>query len=145
MEEAFYREASLALELIIKAVIAQRIEMGRALRDVVQVRPTHDLDKLWNEAELPPLCPADRRRLLIAKRLLKWAGRYAAPVKDDQYDAEQREIDRGVVRRPISLKTLATPQSFEWEDFDRIYQVAYVAFGELREELPGGAHSPAPL
>ena len=68
MSEAFFREAALALELVIKAVIAQRIEVGLAMRHVVRVRPTHDLVVLWAEAELPSLPPADQHHLMIARQ-----------------------------------------------------------------------------
>jgi hypothetical protein len=62
--EAFRREAALALELIVKAVIAQRIEAENASRYVVSVRPVHDLPKLWQEASLPTLSNEDQRRLV---------------------------------------------------------------------------------
>jgi hypothetical protein len=128
--EAFYREASLALELIIKTVIAQRIEMGRAMDHVVKVRPIHDLDKLWLDAQLPPLPRADQHRLLIAKRTLHWSGRYAAPRRDEQADMEREEMEPLEEKQPFGKLFLTRGRSFNWDDFDRIYQVAAMSFAE---------------
>ncbi len=47
LHESFLRECSIALELILKAVIAQRIEMGIARKKVGRVPFTHDLASLW--------------------------------------------------------------------------------------------------
>lgn len=136
LHEAFFREAALALELIIKAVIAQRIEVRLAQRHVVKVRPTHDLVSLWSDAELPRLPPDDLHRLMIAKRILHWAGRYAAPRTDEQADREQEEM-APLEERPISSRLKARRlRSFGWDDFDRIYQVALTSFVELSGNLP---------
>jgi hypothetical protein len=79
LSESFRREASVALELIIKAVIAQRIECKISKPNVPSIRLTHDLVELWEDASLPRLPRADKHRLLIAKIILYWAGRYPAP------------------------------------------------------------------
>lgn len=50
LNEAFRREAALALELIIKSLIAQQIECCVAKPGVIKVRPTHDLVTLWDDA-----------------------------------------------------------------------------------------------
>jgi hypothetical protein len=135
MGEAFFREAALALELIIKAVIAQRIEMGLAMRHVVRVRPTHDLVALWGDAELSPLSPADQHRLMIARQGLVWSGRYAAPRRDEDYERERREMaafpEERAIPPPSKLRAVR-PRSFSWEDFDRIYQIASQSFWGLR-------------
>jgi len=133
--QAFFREAALALELIIKAVIAQRIENGLAMRHVVRVRPTHDLVTLWADAELPPLSLADQHRLMIARQGLVWSGRYAAPKTDDAFEKEQREMaafrEERAFPPPSKLKAVR-PRSFDWDDFDRIYQIALQSFWVLR-------------
>jgi hypothetical protein len=115
--EAFFREASLSLELIIKAVIALRIEVQLAQPHVVRVRPVHDLVSLWSDAGLPRLPSDDLHRLMIAKSILNWSGRYAAPLKDEQADR-----DREAMVKAHRLR------SFRWDDFDRIYQVAATSF-----------------
>jgi hypothetical protein len=135
IREAFGREASLALELIIKAVIAQRIESGRSMKHVIRVRPTHDLDTLWIEAQLPTLPPADQHRLLMAKRILRWSGRYAAPNEDRQYVEEEQAMAPLEGRQTFGKLLGARGRSFNWEDFDRIYQVANIVFVEVRHGL----------
>jgi hypothetical protein len=50
MFEAFRREAAIALELIVKAVIAQNIESGVAPAHIVSVRPTHDVPSPENSS-----------------------------------------------------------------------------------------------
>jgi hypothetical protein len=135
MAEAFYREASLALELIIKAVVAQRIELRIAKPGVVRVRPTHDLVALWSEAELVQLPSDDLHRLMIARQLLSWSSRYAAPKKDEQ--AEEAWAEMAPLQdkpAPGSRLRAIIPRSFNWEDFDRLYRIAATTFYELRDE-----------
>src|SRR5882672_7133531 len=50
LHEAFLREASIALELIIKAAIAQRIEIGISREGLTSVPFSHDLVSLWSDA-----------------------------------------------------------------------------------------------
>jgi hypothetical protein len=120
--EAFFREASLTLELIIKAVIAQRIEAGLAMRHVVRVRQIHDLVSLWSDAELPHLPPEDQHRLMLARRILLRSGRYAAPKKDDQAEREQREMTPLEEKSPTESRLRgAKLRSLGWEDFDWLY------------------------
>jgi hypothetical protein len=54
-EEAFWREAAIAVELIVKAVIAQQMTMRRADPATEGVPATHDLPTLWVQAGLPKL------------------------------------------------------------------------------------------
>lgn len=122
LHETFLREAAIALELIIKAVIAQRIELGCAKAQVGTVRTIHDLPSLWADAELPTLPADDRHRLSIAKSILIWSGRYVAPKKDIQYEQERKDHEE-VVGYIGSLK-ITRPRSFSWEDVDRIFQLA---------------------
>jgi hypothetical protein len=68
--EAFNRESALALELIIKAVIAQKIEIGGGPKAVPAV---HDVPVLWVKAGFPALSVDDRRRLLRVKSRLIWS------------------------------------------------------------------------
>jgi hypothetical protein len=120
--EAFWREAALALELIVKAVIAKKIELGIARKHIVKVRPTHDVPKLWDEAGLPQPSSDDQRRLLHAKRILSWSGRYAAPRTDEQYYKEVEDEDalapQGRGGRLDRIPVL------DWENFDRLYRIA---------------------
>jgi len=133
--EAFRREAALALELITKAVIAQKIELDVAPAHVVAVRPTHDLNELWREAALPKLSNEDQRRLLLAKRILVWAGRYAAPKNDEVYEKEELEDQRLQQIRPSAGLRFVRPVAFDWVNFDRLYQIAARDFWSLRDGL----------
>lgn len=125
--ESFGREASLALELIIKAVIAARIEKNCGKLGQKSVRATHDLLHLWNDAELPKLSKNDQFILLRAKQILFWAGRYAAPLHDKNFEMEQEQFNN--LRKPQltegQLKVRVMQDSkFDWENFHRIYCIA---------------------
>jgi hypothetical protein len=123
--EAFDRESAVALELIVKAVIALKIELGISPSGVVRVSAVHDLPRLWREAGLPSLSSEDRRWLLEVKSLLTWKGRYAAPKTDEQFDQEKAAYDALCPRETgLVLVPLAKVAVWDWEKFDRIYQVA---------------------
>lgn len=78
MLEGFRRESAVALELIIKAVLAKQLELRRApVSD--RVPATHDIPKLWADAGLPELPREDQYRLLLFKSVLMWSGRYVTP------------------------------------------------------------------
>src|ERR1700731_704133 len=53
LSEAWHREAALALELIIKAVIVSKNQGEKP--EAVFKKFSHDLPKLWRDAELPLL------------------------------------------------------------------------------------------
>ena len=78
LSEGFDRESSVALELIIKAVIARQLELGGGT-PAERVPATHDIPNLWKEAKLPALDRDDSYRLLLVKSTLMWAGRYGTP------------------------------------------------------------------
>jgi hypothetical protein len=128
--EAFMREAALAIELIVKATIAGKIERGEAPKHVVRVRPVHDVPTLWTDAGLPALSQDDRRRLLLVKSLLTWSGRYAAPKKDEDVYKE-REEDEAIMTggKPRSGLRLVRHVAFDWDNFDRLYQIVLQEFG----------------
>jgi hypothetical protein len=134
LSEAFFREASLALELMIKAVIAQRIELGMAMDHVTKVKASHDLVLLWADAELPVLSPDDLHRLMLARRNLFWSGRYAAPLRDEDFEKEREEMAplENIPIDPTGRLKARKLRSFVWDDFDRIYQVAATSFRALR-------------
>jgi hypothetical protein len=130
--EAFRREAAIAIELMIKAVIAQLIEIGKAKPHVVKVRPTHDLVSLWADAELPALSAEDQYSLLLARRVLYWSGRYAAPIKDEHYEQEEEALAKIVVPRREGAPGTRWILFNDWETFDRIYTTASTRFWETR-------------
>ena len=124
-DEGFRREAAIAIELILKAVIAARIEVGLAGNDVQSVRETHDVLALWQEAGLPGLGNRDERILLRVRTVLTWAGRYAAPKYDDLYE-EDLELDERLSGPKTGLFSPALGLS--WEDVDRLYKIALAGF-----------------
>jgi len=128
--EGFRREAALALELIVKAVIARKIEQRKAPEHVVRVRPVHDVPRLWIEAALPALSTDDQLRLLAVKILLSWSGRYAAPKNDQMIDRERNEEEAlsGSVASSANRLRIRKMLPFGWDDFDRIYQIAAAEF-----------------
>lgn len=131
--EAFRRETAFALESIIKAVVAQRIEFAIAQKHVTRVYPTHRLDKLWLDAELPKISLEDYQRLLITTQYLSWAGRYAAPNDDAKFYKDMEEIEALDVYDEAGESRIRKARSFEWSDFDRIYAIAAEEFWSLRK------------
>lgn len=120
LAEAWRRERSLALELIVKAVYAQRQEFEAQPK---VVRATHDVLALWGEAGLPKLSQDDKLRLAVTYQLLQWAGRYAAPRAGS--DGQNALIDRYLTKHHISGTLYFTRMPpFDWDEFDSLYQRA---------------------
>ncbi len=61
---------------------------------------------------------------MIAKQVLYWAGRYAAPLKDADYEREQVAAQRFSETKKLGNLLLRQGKSFSWYDFDRIYKIA---------------------
>jgi hypothetical protein len=126
--EAFRRESAVALELVVKAVIASKLRAKGADPATEGVPATHDLPKLWQEAGLPALSGDDLYRLHLAKSVLMWAGRYATPRSVKAWEQENKEFD--ALEDPPRYEkkfVFRTPITLGWEDFDRLYQVAFQA------------------
>jgi hypothetical protein len=125
--EAFRRESAVALELVIKAVIARNYKAPGADPATERVPATHDLPQLWSAAGLPELSREDKYRLLLFKSTLMWSGRYATPRDADAWKKENKEFDaledppvdpdKPIIRKPIT--------TFVWSEFNRLYQIAY--------------------
>ena len=125
MSEAFRRESAIALELVVKAVLAKRLSARGADPATEGVPATHDLPKLWRDAGLPKLSSADSYRLQLAKSVLLWAGRYPTPKSAKAWESETAEFD--ALEDPPRDKSkieFKTPVTMGWEDFDRLYQIA---------------------
>jgi hypothetical protein len=118
-------ESAVALELIVKAVIARKMTAEGADPSKVGVPATHDLPALWKEAALPVLEREDHLRLLLFKSALVWSGRYATPRSAKAW-AEERKAQQPFESRPPEGSKLRgiKPTSIGWEDFDRLYKVA---------------------
>jgi hypothetical protein len=128
LSEAFQRESAIALELVVKAVIASKLRARDADPATEGVPATHNLSNLWREAGLPALSSEDLYRLQLVKSVLTWAGRYATPRSVKAWEEENKEFD--ALENPTRDKTkfvFRTPITFGWEDFDRLYQIAHQA------------------
>jgi hypothetical protein len=136
LTEGFRRESAVALELIIKAVIAKKMEL-RYDPNSERVPATHDIPALWQKAELPELDRQDKYRLHLFKSILNWSGRYATPKTAKAWAEENREFsaldDPALPRGKI---VFTKPILTDWEDFDRLFQMAQSRLRELRVRQP---------
>lgn len=137
--EGFMREASISLELIIKAVIAQKNENTRRdnQKKVSNVPQTHDVLQLWQMAGLETLSEDDQYRLAIVKRSLNWSSRYAAPKNDKGYTNEKKEIApyMQVTHEFESGLRIKKGYPFGFSEFDALYQIANDKFWQLRSQM----------
>jgi hypothetical protein len=134
MFEGFSREAALALELIVKAVIAQKLELQVAPKGVDMIRMTHDLPRLWKDADLPTLPPKEQARLLAAKRIQIWSGRYAAPKSDADLVREDEAYKALFPRTKANIFSQPAEDYLDWDGFDGLYQIAAGEFWGLRRK-----------
>lgn len=130
LHEAFIRESAVALELMLKALVAVRIERGI---DLVthSVPMTHDVVRLWRLGDFPKLVKEDLHRLHIYKSILYWSGRYQAPRNDEDFYHEQRAMEHLKDKRPAGAINIEYPRAIHWADFDRIYQVPHGEFWKI--------------
>ncbi|MBV8397790.1 MAG: hypothetical protein JOZ17_03495 [Acetobacteraceae bacterium] len=128
LSEGFLREAAIALELALKAVIVQDME-NRG--DDTGLPENHDVPSLWDRAGLPELPREDKYRLLQLKSVLIWSGRYPTPRRKQTWDAEKKEVD-ALLGPPCIPGTLIfrKPIHCDWDDFDRLYSLAETQFHE---------------
>lgn len=122
---SYLRESAVALELIVKAVIAQRMTARGADPAIEGVPATHDLLALWKEAALPTLEREDQLRLLRFKSVLVWSGRYATPRSEKAW-SQEREAQQPFENRPPEGSKLRAIKvtTLGWNDFDRLYKIA---------------------
>ncbi|MGI4748204.1 MAG: hypothetical protein ACRYFY_19485 [Janthinobacterium lividum] len=132
LSEGFHRESAVALELIIKAAIARQLELQGGT-PAERVPATHDIPKLWEQAQLPALDKADRYRLLLVRQTLMWSGRYGTPRSVKAWVKENEEL-RDFAPPVPSGKTVVfwQPPGFGWDEFDRLYQLARERLATLR-------------
>lgn len=123
--EAFRRESAIALELVMKAVIARKMRERGADPAKEGVPATHDLPKLWSDAGLPALQREDQYRLLLARRVLVWSGRYATPRSVRAWEDENRDFEAIEYPKSVPRKfVFRAPITIDWTAFDRIYRIA---------------------
>lgn len=123
--EAFRREAAIALELIVKAVIAQQMHMRRADPTTEGVPATHNLPALWEHAGLPKLGTDDCYRLLLFKSILMWSGRYATPNSAKAWAEEEKALEvLDPATTPAGHLRIRQPIGCGWSEFDALYSIA---------------------
>lgn len=123
--ESFRRESAIALELVVKAAIANNLQACGADSATEVIPATHDLPKLWKDAGLPDLPREDLYRLEQVKSVLLWSGRYATPRTIKAWEEETRVLDLLEDPAPeTSTFTFRTPVTLGWTEFDRLYQLA---------------------
>jgi hypothetical protein len=125
---AFRRESCIALELVIKAVIAQNLRNSGAnpAEKQGQIPMSHDLPKLWQTAGLLKLPVEDQQRLLLGKSVLMWSGRYATPTSEKNWTTENKEMDK-LRKQTSGGKLFSKPTTISWSDFDRLFKIAETA------------------
>ena len=123
--EAFRRESAVALELVVKAVIAHKLQARGADPATEGVPATHDLPKLWKDAGLPDLSSDDWYRLHRVKSVLLWSGRYATPRTVKAWEEENKAFAslEGPGNGPGELR-FKTPIKLDWTEFNRLYEIA---------------------
>ena len=134
--EAFRREASIALELIIKAHVATQIELGIGPKNHTKPPPIHDVVQLWNMAGLPCLSPDDEIILILVKSLLEWSGRYAAP-KDDAQLKKEQDAEDAAYRKTNRNQRFRRYPKLSWECFNRLYKIVTAERAKLTRDQFG--------
>lgn len=124
------RESSLALELIIKAALAQKQDYREGHASVPS---THNLPQMWKMAQLPKTSFQQEDHLRSAHQVLQWSGRYSAPRRgSDDLHVNREPLPRSKCddrpSAPLSLK-------MQWESFDTLYQMAQEAYFKEINEL----------
>ncbi len=122
LSEGFVRESSIAIELILKALIC--LESGEP------PPATHDVYNLWQKANLANLCDENLVHLTLMTETLYWSGRYAAPNKDEKLTKAHQRLDRHEKREMLGNLRIRKAVPFTWEVFDEFYSIAQEVFTE---------------
>ena len=135
LHQAFQRESAIALELVVKAVIARKLEARGADPATECVPATHDLPKLWTDAGLPELPREDKYRLLRVKQVLLWSGRYGTPLTAEAWKNENKAFDALEDPPPEPVNSnqprefiFRKPITIGWSDFDRLFKSPFRSF-----------------
>lgn len=122
------REASIAVELILKAILCVKNKKAPPAK--------HDVYELWSEAGLKKLDDDDMYRLVLMTEILYWSGRYAAPRFDSALDKSEARFKKYERTRKLGTLQVKELISFGWAEFDSIYQIANRTFWELDPNDP---------
>lgn len=126
--EAFRREASIAMELILKAILCVKRKSAPPLM--------HNVYQLWSDSGLPKLPDDDLYRLAEMTEILYWSGRYAAPRNDkDMIEADAR-FKKHQKTKPFGKLRIIEHTPLGWEEFIALYNVAAQHFWDLEPNDP---------
>ena len=126
--EGFKREASIALELILKAILCVKTKSPPPA--------THDVYDLWSRAGLPNLSADDNYRLAEMTQVLYWSGRYAAPRSDRDLRRSAERFEKHQKTKSLGNLKITEVTQLGWEEFDAIYQIAVRHFWDLEPNDP---------
>lgn len=124
----FRREASIAIELILKAIIC--------VKNKSKPRAVHDVYELWTEAGLGKPTEDDAMRLAMMTEILYWSGRYAAPLEDKHLEKSEERFRKHQRTTKLGKLDLIQPTPLTWDDFNALYQTAHTYFWRLNPNDP---------
>lgn len=135
--EGYLREAAIALELIIKAVINISNEnLRRQGKETTGMPKHHRLPELWLNANLPRLSELDTLRLRTFQEILEWSGRYPTPRNEEIWHRDSEETMPPPID-PTSRFKIRKPISLGWDEFERLYGIAATKFSEIHNKNSG--------
>jgi HEPN domain len=126
--EAFRREASISIELILKAILCVKRKSAPP--------STHDVYQLWTECGLPKLPDDDLYRLAEMTEILYWSGRYAAPNSDNNMIKADARFEKHQKTTPFGKLKFIEHTPLGWEEFSALYNVAAQQFWDLEPNDP---------
>lgn len=126
--EAFRREASISMELILKAILCVKRKSAPP--------STHDVYQLWSVCGLPKLLDDDLYRLAEMTEILYWSGRYAAPNFDSNMIKADERFEKHQKTKPFGKLKIIEHTPFGWEEFSTLYNVAAQRFWDLDPNDP---------
>ena len=126
--EGFRREASISLELILKAILCVKTKGTPS--------NIHDVYELWSRAGLPELSDDDYYRLAVMTEILYWSGRYAAPNSDKNMIKPSERFKKHQKSKPLGRLKVSAAPCLGWDQFDAIYKIAYRYFWSLKPNDP---------
>ena len=125
---AFRREASISMELILKAILCVKSKSAPP--------STHDVYQLWSDCGLPKLPDDDLYRLTEIAEVLYWSGRYAAPNSDRNMIRADARFEKHQKTKPFGKLKIIEHTPFGWEEFSALYNVAAQRFWDLEPNDP---------
>lgn len=126
--EAFRREASISMELILKAILC--------VKRMSAPPSTHDVYQLWSDSGLPKLPDDDLHRLAEMTEILYWSGRYAAPNSDKNMIKADARFEKHQKTEPLGKLKVIKHTPLGWKEFIALYNVAEQHFWDLEPNDP---------